>query len=330
MTQPDKYTEIFTALSMPFDATEVKQRSAPGGRMLDYITARTVANRLDSVLGPENWWDSYIPGERSVLCKLSIELPNGKVVTKEDAGGFAGMADAGDDDMSGYSTALKRAAAKFGVGRYLYKDSQPQGGGYQQAAQPAPQRQNSPQPQRQASGQPSSGGGNYGKLPVTGRQFYPWAKGLEEQHGVSILAVVKKWGESHDSNWPFKSTDWNDDQTASATEFAVGMLNKHLGVAQEPDAPSPRRQAPSTPAGGVDAARKAATQAIWKFAKHVKPDAGNDDYFACLDKVSDLVSVATGGRTCHAEGFPAETDETLLRLYVQQAEVAIANDDIPF
>ena len=50
-------------------------------------------NRLDSVLGPENWWDEYIPLENSVVCKLSIRLPDGSIVTKADAGGYAGMAD---------------------------------------------------------------------------------------------------------------------------------------------------------------------------------------------------------------------------------------------
>jgi putative DNA primase/helicase len=47
-------------------------------------------------------------------------------VTKCDAGGYAGMADSGDDDKSGYSDAFKRAAVKFGVARYLYRDGVPE------------------------------------------------------------------------------------------------------------------------------------------------------------------------------------------------------------
>ena len=35
------------------------------------------------------------------------------------------MSDSGDDDKSGYSDAFKRAAVKFGVGRYLYRDGVP-------------------------------------------------------------------------------------------------------------------------------------------------------------------------------------------------------------
>ena len=87
-----------------------------------YITARSVMNRLDYVLGPENWWDEYEPHEDSVLCRLTIRLPDGSTITKADAGGYAGMQDAGDDDKSGYSDAFKRAAVKFGVGRHLYGD----------------------------------------------------------------------------------------------------------------------------------------------------------------------------------------------------------------
>ena len=85
-------------------------------------------NRLDVVLGPENWWDEYLPGEKSVLCKLTLKMPDGTTVTKADAGGYAGMADQGDDDKSGFSDAFKRAAAKFGVARYLYRDGVPQYG----------------------------------------------------------------------------------------------------------------------------------------------------------------------------------------------------------
>lgn len=124
MINPE-YVEMFNALIAPFDEGEVKWKNEKGGKKVPYVTARTVMNRLDNVLGPERWWDAYVPGEHSVLCRLSILLPDGRVLTKEDAGGFAGMADEGDDDKSGYSDAFKRAAVKFGVSRYLYGDGVP-------------------------------------------------------------------------------------------------------------------------------------------------------------------------------------------------------------
>ena len=75
MTQ---HSNLFAALAAPFDSDEVKLRSQ-GGRQLHYVTARNVMNRLDDVLGPENWWDDYVPLEHSVVCRLTIRLPDGTV-----------------------------------------------------------------------------------------------------------------------------------------------------------------------------------------------------------------------------------------------------------
>jgi hypothetical protein len=97
-----KHPDLFAALAAPFQTDEVKTRSQ-SGRQLSYVTARTVMNRLDNVLGPENWWDAYVPSENSVLCRLTLRLPDGSTLTKADAGGYAGMSDSGDDDKSGYS-----------------------------------------------------------------------------------------------------------------------------------------------------------------------------------------------------------------------------------
>ena len=59
------------------------------------------------------------------LRQVAQDAPDGSVLTKCDAGGYAGMADSGDDDKSGYSDAFKRAAVKFGVARYRYRDGAP-------------------------------------------------------------------------------------------------------------------------------------------------------------------------------------------------------------
>lgn len=116
-----KYAQLFTALNAPFKAAQIKTRTQ-AGRQMQYITARTVMIRLDEVVGPESWWDEYQPLEHSVICRLTIRLPDGSLLQKSDAGGYAGMTDQGDDDKSGFSDAFKRAAVKFGVGRHLYGD----------------------------------------------------------------------------------------------------------------------------------------------------------------------------------------------------------------
>src|SRR5262249_61353592 len=107
MTQ---YPDLFAALAAPFASHEVKLRNSQAGRQLHYITARTAMNRLDGVLGPENWWDEYVPLENSVVCRLTLRLPDGQTVTKSDAGGYAGLADQGGDDKSGLSDPRQRAA----------------------------------------------------------------------------------------------------------------------------------------------------------------------------------------------------------------------------
>src|SRR4051794_19009330 len=194
MTQ---HQDLFAALAAPFERDEVKVRSY-AGRQLHYITARTVMNRLDNVLGPENWWDEYVPSENSVLCRLSIRLPDGSTLTKADAGGYAGMADQGDDDKSGFSDAFKRAAGKFGGARSLYRDGVP---GFvrdrlpnvdaatspsEPAAAPAPAANPAPGPVATAAPSGRSGSSN-GNPPRTGKALFAWTKDQEQRHEVGLL-----------------------------------------------------------------------------------------------------------------------------------------------
>ena len=80
---------------------------------LVYIDARDVMDRLDEALGPEGWSDEFRPlemGEHWVVeCSLMVEGAHVKVDVGE-----------GDAAKDAYSDSLKRAAVKFGVGRYLY------------------------------------------------------------------------------------------------------------------------------------------------------------------------------------------------------------------
>lgn len=115
---------VFAKLGQQFRKDEVKYLKK-GGHELPYVTARVVMNRLDEVLGPANWWDEYVPYDNYVICKLTILLPDGRTLTRCDAGGFAQTPDASDYEKGGFSDAFKRAAVKFGVGRYLYNDGRP-------------------------------------------------------------------------------------------------------------------------------------------------------------------------------------------------------------
>lgn len=90
---------------------------------LAYITARAVMDRLDDVLGPDNWQVRFEPaGGVSIRCKLNVRFePGGEWVEKSDVGSPSEQPDEGDRMKAANSDALKRAAVMFGVGRYLYE-----------------------------------------------------------------------------------------------------------------------------------------------------------------------------------------------------------------
>jgi len=117
--------EIAEALAAPFEGREIrwKPKVVSGNRCLPvpYLDARLIIERLDGVLGLGGWQDEYqVLPDGSVLCRLSLRV-DGEWITKCDVGGQSKQPDVGDRMKSAVSNALKRAAVKFGVGRYLYR-----------------------------------------------------------------------------------------------------------------------------------------------------------------------------------------------------------------
>lgn len=109
----------------PTNTIKVKPQSVTQdqskGLVTYYVDARIVAERLNEVVGSDQWSDEYrvISGPQEgtpVECRLTV---NG--VTKADVG----QVKPGELDekswKSAYSDAFKRAAVKFGVGAYLYE-----------------------------------------------------------------------------------------------------------------------------------------------------------------------------------------------------------------
>ncbi|WP_160665104.1 Rad52/Rad22 family DNA repair protein [Pseudarthrobacter sp. ATCC 49987] len=112
------------ALRAPFKPEDIEwrvQRSGVKGQsgwvqVIAYIDNRAVQNRLDDVVGPENWRDQFDTSPNGgILCGLSIRV-NGEWITKWDG------ADNSDIEpiKGGLSNAMKRAAVQWGIGRYLY------------------------------------------------------------------------------------------------------------------------------------------------------------------------------------------------------------------
>lgn len=108
-------------LHKPFPPNEIEWRvgstnsDKTRGLALAYLTARHVMERLDSVCGAANWQDRYeFHGGRTV-CYLSIKIGD-EWITKADGAGDSDV----EAEKGAISDALKRAAVKWGIGRYLY------------------------------------------------------------------------------------------------------------------------------------------------------------------------------------------------------------------
>jgi hypothetical protein len=117
--------QIAKRLAEPFDMAELRWKpgAVRGNRALAlaYADARAVESRLDEVLGVDGWQDEYgCLANGSVVCKLRCRV-GGQWIVKSDVGGPSEQEDEGDRTKAAFSDALKRAAVKYGVARYLYR-----------------------------------------------------------------------------------------------------------------------------------------------------------------------------------------------------------------
>jgi hypothetical protein len=88
---------------------------------LAYVDVRAIQDRLDEVCGVAGWQDNYrVLTDGAVVCRLRLKIGE-EWITKVDVGSPSGQPDNGDRTKAAFSDALKRAAVKFGVGRYLYR-----------------------------------------------------------------------------------------------------------------------------------------------------------------------------------------------------------------
>lgn len=127
-TQPLTAEQQLAHLHAPFPVEDLEWRfqaagkGAQGGSMLPFIQNRAVMDRLDQIVGPGNWssnvWsEGHGPlNERVWYCRLKAKLADGRELEHVD------VADATQIEPSkgGASDAMKRAAVKLGIGRYLY------------------------------------------------------------------------------------------------------------------------------------------------------------------------------------------------------------------
>ena len=115
--------DIMAKLKAPFAPEDIEWRVGQTTRngdkvsALAYLTSRAVQQRLDDVFGPFGWATKYVKGpDGGVVCELSCKGPDGEWVTKADGSPNTDI----EAVKGGLSSALKRAAVHWGIGRYLY------------------------------------------------------------------------------------------------------------------------------------------------------------------------------------------------------------------
>lgn len=116
----------FDALSAPFPADRVSWRvgtmtkDKTKAMALAYLDARDVMERLDEVCGPPGWQNRYTHAEQKTVCEIGILTDEGWV-WKADGAGDSDI----EAEKGALSDAFKRAAVRWGIGRYLYDLASP-------------------------------------------------------------------------------------------------------------------------------------------------------------------------------------------------------------
>ena len=86
------------------------------GMALAYIDARDVQDRLDAVCTPGGWQNRYVPmHDKKTVCEIGVKIGD-EWVWKADGAGDSDV----EAEKGALSDAFKRAAVKWGIGRYLY------------------------------------------------------------------------------------------------------------------------------------------------------------------------------------------------------------------
>lgn len=119
-------------LKKPFPVSALKWRIGNKSKdntkanMLVYVDARMIQDRLDEIVGPENWqFETRSMNSMdkrgttwTIVGRLGIKI-NDQWIWKEDGAENSDIEAA----KGGISDALKRAAVQWGIGRYLYNAS---------------------------------------------------------------------------------------------------------------------------------------------------------------------------------------------------------------
>lgn len=112
----ERLKDFFDADDIEWKPIAVSKKTGKG-LAAAYLTNRAIMDRLDEVCGPENWRNEFQEGPRGgVICGLSIRVGD-EWVTKWDGAENTDI----EPVKGGLSSAMRRAAVQWGIGRYLYR-----------------------------------------------------------------------------------------------------------------------------------------------------------------------------------------------------------------
>jgi hypothetical protein len=343
-----KFDKVFQALSEPFSPDQIKYRPifSKGQRAMDaaYVDARSYENRLDLVLGPENWWTSFEIHERGVICKFTMQLDQSTVVQKSGFGEYTAVA-----SWKGASTdAFKRAVSHAtGLGRHLYDqgivDYEAGGIWYEddqnQQQGPPPSRHeyaenqkssHSPAPSSSSPQSRSAQSGNdrhpdYGNLPSAGGPLFGWCKDMNAKFNCDLTKYISTQGQV--AGYPRKWGEWNSEQVGSMVKLACAKLDELRGV--EPDyqskvSPNTQLNTPSTQKAEEFAlkAQKDRLRSVINEWARMRGVATKEGCLALMDET---------GKACGRmiDSLDSETDSALLAKYIEYATLQ-ATEAPPF
>jgi hypothetical protein len=113
--------DFFEKLAAPFPPDSISWRvgstnsEKTKGLALAYLDARDVMDRLDLVCGPDGWQNRYSHVGGITVCEIGIRT-EGDWLWKADGAGASDV----EAEKGALSDAFKRAAVRWGIGRYLY------------------------------------------------------------------------------------------------------------------------------------------------------------------------------------------------------------------
>jgi hypothetical protein len=175
----------------------------------------TIANRLDVLLGPENWTCRYYEQATVLFCEIVLTLPEGEKVAKSGPAKVV----PGDDGATARN-ALISAAWMHGIGRRIVEDDAP----VAESATPGESNGHAEPGEEVAdsatqAAEPAAIPVEMGRCPTSGKNLLGWLGGHEKRSAIGVFPSLCEYGRSN--GYPAKVIDWQQDQIVSGYRFAV-------------------------------------------------------------------------------------------------------------